>query len=81
METYASRKEGVVAMTKPHPVFDSLWYNVVFTIIAAVMLAVQVSEIVSRGFSDGPTGSLVIWIIISFHFVQKAYFCSRDKDL
>jgi hypothetical protein len=62
-------------MIKPHPVFESLWYNILFSIIAIVMLGIQMFGIITKGFSDGPTVNLIIWIVISFHFIQKVYFC------
>ena len=66
-------------MIKPHPVFDSLWYNMLFCIVAVVMLVIHMSGIITKGFSDGPTGNFIIWTIISFHFIQKVYFCLKAR--
>jgi len=66
-------------MNKPHPVFESLGFNVVLSIVALVMLGTYLTDVITEGFTAGPTVRTIIWIVIAFHFVQKVYFFMRDK--
>jgi len=66
-------------MSKSHPVFDSIWYNLIFCLLAASAFSMKLSEVFSIGIVEGPTLSLLIWTVILFHFVHKVVSCIRDK--
>ncbi len=66
-------------MSKTHPVFDSIWYNLLFSVIAVAVFTENLLKIISEGFIAGPTVMFIIWIIISFHFIQKLILCIKKN--
>ncbi len=66
-------------MKKTHAIFDSLWFNVGASIVSVVVFAEQIWELITEGYSVKPIVMLIIWIVIGFHFIQKTYFCLRDR--
>ena len=70
---------GVKFMKKPHPILESLWYNILFSILGVVGFCINMSGVITKGFSNGPTVNLIIWIVISFHFIQKVYLCLKNR--
>lgn len=66
-------------MKKTHAIFDSLWFNIGASIVSVIVLAEQIWELTTEGDAVKPIVLLIIWIVISFHFIQKTYFCLRDR--
>ncbi len=66
-------------MKKKHPVFDALWFNVVASIVSAIVYANQIWELVSDDSSAKPILMTIIWTVICFHFFRKTYLCLKDR--
>ncbi len=66
-------------MKKTHAIFDALWFNVGASIVSVIVLADHIWQVTTEGDAAKPIVMLLIWIVICFHFMQKTYYCLRER--
>jgi hypothetical protein len=67
-------------VVKLAPIFDSLWFNVVLTIISVVALVIHSWELVTQGSSGLTIIRSIIWALLTFYFIRKTYICFGARE-